>query len=90
LRYWRLALNPWLYVFIEVLHDRYLSIRAAIDPGKVTNTWISSLVLRKYVPKEFSQFQDGQFGESYNQFLYGYIISFPHEKGWRTFSLSSP
>jgi len=74
LRYWRLALNPWLYVFIEVLYDRYLSIRAAIDSGKVTNTWIPSLVLRKYVPKEFSQFQDWQFGEAYNQFLYGYII----------------
>lgn len=96
LRYWRLILSPWLYNFIEVFYDRYLSIRSAKDSKKVTQTWIPPLDHSKNIPKDFSQFQEMQFGESYNLYLYGYIIrnlgGVPYEQksGWNNLCLPTP
>ena len=51
LRYWRLILSPWLYYFLQVTYDRYLSIRSAIDSKKVTKTWVPPLDNKKIYSK---------------------------------------
>ena len=83
-RYWRLVISPWLYYFIEILYDKYLSVRSAIDTGRVQNTWVPSLTPDKYVPKDFAAFQKWQFGDSFNQYLYGLMISSLGEISWET------
>src|SRR5436190_19598634 len=42
LRYWRILIGPWLFYFIQVLYDRYLSICCAQESKLVTKTWIAS------------------------------------------------
>jgi putative transferase (TIGR04331 family) len=73
-RYWRLVIGPWLYYFIQTLYDKYLSIRTAIDSGKIKKTWIPSLEPGEYIPQDFATFQEWQSGDSYNQYFYGVII----------------
>ncbi|MDH5524794.1 MAG: LIC12162 family protein [Desulfobulbaceae bacterium] len=41
-RYWRILIGVWLRYFIDVLYDRYLSIKTAQLSGLVTDTWICS------------------------------------------------
>jgi putative transferase (TIGR04331 family) len=74
-RYWRIVVGPWLYLFVEILFDRYLSIRAAIDSGKVSNTWIPSIPVNGLVPIDYLYFKARYcIADDYNQFLYGRII----------------
>jgi len=74
-RYWRIVIGPWLYLFIEILFDRYLSIRTAIDSGKVSSTWIPSISVNRFVPLDVLYFK-ARFctADDYNLFLYGRII----------------
>ena len=53
-RYWRFIIGPWLYFFIGIFYDRFLSICGAIKSKKVTQTWIPPLYVERYVPKDFS------------------------------------
>ena len=73
-RYWRIVVGPWLYLFVEILFDRYLSIRAAIDSGKVSNTWIPSIPANGLVPIDSLYYKARCIADDYNQFLYGRII----------------
>ena len=73
-RYWRFIIGPWLYFFIGIFYDRFLSICGAIKSKKVTQTWIPPLYVERYVPKDFSTFREWYWGDSYNQYLYGQII----------------
>jgi putative transferase (TIGR04331 family) len=74
-RYWRIIIGPWLYWFIQILCDRYLSIRTAIDSGKVTGTWIPSTPANRFVPLDFLYYKR-RFctADDYNLFLYGRVI----------------
>jgi putative transferase (TIGR04331 family) len=74
-RYWRIVLGPWLYLFIQILFDRYLSIQTAIDSGKVRHTWIPSIPVNGFVPLDFLYFKSRLcIADDYNLFLYGRII----------------
>jgi putative transferase (TIGR04331 family) len=74
-RYWRIIIGPWLCHFTQVFYDRYLSIRTAIDSGKVTGTWIPSIPENSFVPLDFLYFKRRFcIADDYNLFLYGRII----------------
>lgn len=94
-RYWRIVLGPWLYLFIEILYDRYLSIRAAVDSGKVSNTWIPSIPVNGLVPLDYLYYKV-RFctADDYNLFLYGRIIEalggIPYQVKPTLSSLGSP
>lgn len=86
LRYWRIVIGPWLYYFIQILHDRYQSIISAIESGKVTNTLIGSKYEgTMWLPRDFSCFRNWFMNDDYNHYLYGRIIEFtgrmPFEAG---------
>lgn len=73
-RYWRIVIGPWLYYFVEILYDRYLSIKEAIESGLVTDTWICAKNIEKWAPNDFEVFQEWFLSDEYNQYLYSRII----------------
>ena len=73
-RYWRIVIGPWLYYFVEILYDRYLSIKEATNSGLVTDTWICPKNIEKWVPNDFKVFQGWFLSDEYNQYLYSRII----------------
>lgn len=76
LRFWRIVLGPWLHYFIEILYDRYLSIKGAEESQLVTDTWLLNCDSRKLAPVDFAGFQCAYDCDVYNLFLYGEIIRF--------------
>ena len=58
IRYWRIITGPWLRLFIEIVYDRYHSIKSAIDSNTVTNTWIPDLKFERWVPTVTRDFVD--------------------------------
>jgi len=76
LRYWRIIIGPWLRHFIEALYDRFLSIEAAIQCGKVTGTRIAQASATDWTPADFQTFLMWSLDDYWNQYLYGRIIVF--------------
>ena len=75
LRYWRIVVGWWLYPFIELLYDRFLSIKTASESGLVSGTWICSKNSGCWTPNECSTFiQLGTSSDCYNQYIYSRII----------------
>ena len=74
LRYWRIITGPWLRIFIDVVYDRYLSIKSAIDSNKVTSTWIPNLNPEPWVAVNPNTFRSLSFIDNFNLYLYGRII----------------
>lgn len=83
LRYWRIIVGPWLYYFIEILFDRYMSVKTARESNKVSNTFIGKYENGQFLPKDFAEFNKWFTEDDYNQFLYSKIIEntncFPFE-----------
>ena len=74
LRYWRIILGPWLFYFIEIFYDRYLSIKCAEESGLITDTWITDCNADLYTPDNFEEFFSEWISDRYNHFLYSYLI----------------
>ncbi len=74
IRYWRIIIGPWLYLLTGIFYDRYLSIRQAIDCGKVTEAWLPPLEYVRHVPKDLPDFRKRCIGDDYNHYLYSRII----------------
>jgi len=75
-RYWRIVIGPWLYYFIQILYDRYLSIISAIESGKVTNTLIGVYNDARWLPEDFPCFLNWFVNDDYNHYIYSRIIEF--------------
>ena len=74
IRYWRIITGRWLRMFIELVYDRYLSIKSAIDSNKVTSTWIPNLNPEPWVPVNPYTFRLLSTRDNFNLYLYGRII----------------
>jgi putative transferase (TIGR04331 family) len=74
LNYWRIIIGPWLYYFIQIFYDRYLSIKTAADSGLVTNTWITRTDKVNFIPNDFPEFAVSFTNDSYNHYIYSYLI----------------
>lgn len=83
-RYWRLVLGPWWAMFLQVLFDRYESVRLAAADGRVTGTRAGEHTPTTWLPGDIRSFVRW-VGDSdaYNQFLFariaGHIGAFPVE-----------
>ncbi len=73
-RYWRIVLGPWLFTFLVVLYDRYLSVQAAKASGKVSAVTISSKSKHVKVPYDLPEFSEWCVNDEYNDLLYGFLI----------------
>lgn len=73
-RYWRIIIGPWLFYFVEILFDRYESIKKAASSGEVKNTWVSDYRSNSFPPIDFNHFFTEAIDDPYNHLLYSYII----------------
>lgn len=73
-RYWRIIIGPWLYWFIQSFYDRYQTILAAAESGKVTDTLIGKNDAGEWVPKNMTEFVRMSESDEYNHYLYSCII----------------
>ena len=73
-RYWQIIIGPWLYYFIPILYDRYLSLREASKDYVIKNTWIADIDVWKLTPKDIVTFNRYYLRDYYNHFLYSEII----------------
>lgn len=72
-RYWRVILGAWLLEYIQILYDRYLHVRAALE----VDDRLSTICLDPscYVtPKHFSDFAFWYVDDPYNLQLYSQIF----------------
>jgi putative transferase (TIGR04331 family) len=83
IRYWRMIIGPWLRHFVEDLYDRYLSIDAAFQSGKVTATLIAPATIADWVPLNLITFLKRSWDDPWNQYLYGRIISSIEGMPWK-------
>lgn len=75
LRYWRIVVGLWLYYFIEILFDRYLSIKSASNSGLVSDTWICPQSIERWAPNDFATFEQWVVcSDEYNNYLYSRMI----------------
>ena len=72
--YWRIIIGPWLFYFIEILFDRYLSIVYAGDVEYISNTWITDTDQDFFIPRNFKDFFENCIDDKYNHLLYSYLI----------------
>jgi len=83
-RYWRIIIGPWLYGFVGILYDRYLSISSAEASGKVTGTVTADYSYGYWTPRDFNEFSERFSNDAYNHYLYSRIIELSsrlkHEK----------
>jgi putative transferase (TIGR04331 family) len=83
-KYWRIIIGPWLFYFIQVFYDRFSCIQRAAQSGKVTDTNTGSYARDSWVPKDYSDFSGWVSEDSYNHFLYSWIIEwmkpFPYHR----------
>jgi putative transferase (TIGR04331 family) len=73
-QYWRTVIGVWLYYFIQIFYERYLSIRHAADNQQANLTWVPHLRTTDFTPKDFHTFCTWQNQDDYNLFLYSWLI----------------
>ena len=74
LRYWRILIGSWLRYFVDILFDRYLSIKAAGNLGNVSLTWLMKENLFQWTPNNFAEFRVNILSDRWNHIIYGEII----------------
>jgi putative transferase (TIGR04331 family) len=76
LRYWRIIIGPWLRQFVDIIYDKYLSIKSAIESNKASHTWIPRLNPAQWVSADTITFNlRANSNNGFNLFLYSRIIT---------------
>jgi putative transferase (TIGR04331 family) len=74
-RYWRIVIGPWLFHYVNVIYDRYLFLKAAID--KYPDFETIGLAPENYkTPQDTRGFIDLIYTDLYNLQFYTRILSF--------------
>ena len=73
-RYWRIVVGPWLFNFIQILYDRYLSICAVERSEKATHVLLPNPGSTNWVANNFIEFKGWAHTDPFNQYLYAEII----------------
>ena len=73
--FWTLLIGPWLYDFMSIYYDRYLSINSYLESNNNKNT-MTSIYDDKIVPQTYQEFSyyHEYSNDEYNHYLYGNII----------------
>ncbi len=74
LRYWRIIVGPWLRYFVDMLYDRYCSVRAAPDCG-AEETCFLTIPRYAWTPRTFNEFYTAAFEDGWNHYIYSELIS---------------
>ncbi|OUW35608.1 MAG: hypothetical protein CBD35_06510 [Verrucomicrobia bacterium TMED175] len=74
IRYWRILIGPWLGYFIHIIFDRWSNINQAKKNYEISHAIIQSNKNDEVVPKNMSNFQELIRTDSWNHFIYSYIL----------------
>ena len=74
MRHWRIVVGPWLYYFLHILYDRYLSIDAAAASGLVTGSLVCTEAPEQWVTRDMGSFIDVLLDDGFNQYVYSRLI----------------
>lgn len=74
LRFWQIVIGQWLHYFVEILYDRYSSIKSAEESGKVHEVWLAERTVEACIPTDHISFHHAFIEDEYNVYLYGEII----------------
>jgi len=82
-RYWRIVIGHWLSYFINVLYDRYYSIKSAMQYGKISSTILLTSDKTNWIAKNYNQFSEYVKDDKWNHYIFSEIIkllnAFPYE-----------
>lgn len=74
LRYWRIILGPWLSSFIEILFDRYESIRQVRELSCVEETYIGKFHPEYWTIPDYKTFYNFALTDEFNFYIYSKCI----------------
>ncbi len=74
LRYWRILVGPWLYVFISILYDRWFMLKQTIDNEEITECKIIKRDLMSVVPNDMKHFTNLCTDDDWNEAIYGQLL----------------
>lgn len=73
-RYWRIVIGPWLSYFIQILFDRWQSIRAAADRADLGHSITLDIRPEHMVPQDMAEFTEMLLADRWNHFIYSEIL----------------
>ncbi len=74
IKYWKIIIGPWLGFFIQMLFDRWSSIKCVEKNYKIENTFILNIAPSDMVPSNMNEFLTICIEDKWNHYIYGYII----------------
>jgi putative transferase (TIGR04331 family) len=72
--YWRIVLGPWLGYFIQILHDRWYSIKQALESYDITGSVFLSYVDEDAVPNGMHEFHSFYQSDDWNHIIYAMLL----------------
>ena len=75
-RYWRIIIGFWLLYLINILFDRYSSIKSAKSYIKIDSTIIIKSDFKNWVPVNYIDFRNQFRSDDWNHFIYSKVIEF--------------
>ena len=100
-RSWRILIGPWLLRFIEILYDRWKSIKA-LENYKISEASCADIDWDKIIPWDFTELSDLAKTDKWNYYVCSNILKYlgkikleevnissikNHQKRWRRSSL---
>ena len=75
-KYWRMIIGPWLGQFIQVMLDRWSSIKQAFSQYEINGTTILKSNSKEIVAGNMEDFRSMIEGDTWNHYIYSEIIKF--------------
>lgn len=73
-KYWRILIGPWLGFFIQIIFDRWSSVKYAINKFELSGTYIQSYQEELLTPNNMRHFAKHTNSEQWNHYIYSFII----------------
>ena len=70
-RYWRILVGPWLGYFLQILFDRWSSLKQAMNSYDINNTIILDYQSEYFISKGMDDFHEYYISDEWNHFVYG-------------------
>ncbi len=72
LRYWRILIGPWLYMFLHTLFDRWATLKAAVEQYEIDYTIILNHPVEDMIPADLKGVNPDSI--DWNHYLFGQAI----------------
>lgn len=73
-RYWRILIGPWIGYFVQILFDRWTSIKQAIANNEIAGTTVLTGNSDETVPQNMQHFINLLVTDEWNHNIYSWII----------------